>query len=190
MSERLIQEQLYTYEQWLNLDIDGRSELIDGHIYMMADPTGRHQEVLSELNGQIWTFLRDKPCQVFFAPFSVRLFKYKNTAYEPDLVVICDPSIRRQRGCVGAPDMIVEVLSRSTAKMDKVKKYNDYLQAGIKEYWIVDPDKDFIDAYRLMDGRYVLRTYYKDDIAPVQVLPGCEIDLSLVFQDIFEDPDK
>ena len=190
MSERLKQEPPYTYEEWLNLDIEGRSELIDGQIYLMSDPTGRYQEVLGEIHRQIANFLLGKACQVFLAPFSVRLLRGKNTAYEPDIVVLCDPSIRRKRGCVGVPDMLVEVLSRSTAKKDKVIKYNDYMQAGVKEYWIVDPDKDFIDAYRLVNGEYIRQTYDKGDIAPILVLPGCEIDLSLVFKDIYEDSDE
>jgi len=186
MNEGLSQGQYYSYEDWVGLDIEGLSELIDGQIFMMADPTSRHQEVQMALTGQLWTFLRNKPCQLYTAPFGVRLSPFKDTAYEPDILVLCDPSKRRTRGCVGAPDMIIEILSPSTAKRDKLIKYNDYMQAGVKEYWIVDPEHYYMDAYRLIDGQYIQHTYYGNDIAPVQVLQGCEIDLSLVFRNAFE----
>ena len=176
------QECYYTYEQWLDLDIEGRSELIGGQLYMMADPTSRHQKVVAELLRQIANFLLGKTCQVFPSPFGVRLNETRDTAYEPDLVVICDPSKIKHRGCVGAPDMVIEVLSPSTAQRDKVDKYYDYMQAGVKEYWIVDGENNFLDAYRLVDGKYVQQTYFEKDNAPIQVLQGCEIDLSLVFE--------
>jgi len=178
------QEQNYTYEQWLDLDSDKRTELIDGQIYMMADPTSRHQEISGELYLQIATFLRGKPCRAYHAPFGVRLHKNKNTAFEPDIVVLCDHSKRRNRGCAGAPDVIIEILSPSTARNDKTLKYNEYMKAGVKEYWIVDGDNNYVEAYRLVDDKYIQQTYFEDDIAPIQVLQGCEIDLSLVFKDI------
>ena len=186
MNDGLIQEQHYTYEEWLKMDIEGRSELIDGQIYMMADPTEKHQLVSGELYGQIWSYLKGKPCLIFYAPYSVRLFDSYNTAYEPDIVVLCDQSKRRNRGCVGAPDMIIEILSPSTAKNDKVTKKQDYMKAGVKEYWIVDPEHNFVDAYRLVDDRYFQQTYCKGDMAPVQILPDCVVDLSLVFRDTAE----
>ena len=189
MSERLRQREYYTYEEWLRLDIEGRTELIDGQIYMMSDPTERHQLVAGELYRQIANFLFGKQCLVFFAPYSVRLFEYYDTAYEPDLVVLCDPSKRRERGCVGAPDMVIEILSRSTAKKDKTTKRQDYMKAGVKEYWIVEPDKNYVEAYRLIEGKYIQQTYFKEDMAPIQVLQGCEIDLSIVFKNIYEDSD-
>ena len=182
----LSQERFYTYEEWLNLDIDNRTELIDGQIYMMADPSSRHQEILTEIFGQLWTFLRGKPCQVYTSPFGVRLYKHKNTAYEPDIVVLCDPSKRRHRGCEGAPDMIVEILSPSTEKTDRIIKYKEYMRAGVKEYWIIHPDDNYVMANRLIEGRYISEIYFETDIAPVQILPGCEINLSQVFMNIFE----
>ena len=172
-----------TYEEWMDLDIDRRTELIEGQIYMMADPTGRHQEVLGELFGQLWTFLRDKPCRVYPAPFSVRLDAKKDTALEPDIVVLCAPKKRQHRGYSGAPDMVVEILSPSNTKKQQKFKYQEYQRAGVSEYWFVDPDKNRIDANRLINGKYVTTSYFEKDIAPVQTLPGCEIDLSLVFRE-------
>jgi len=178
------QEQYYTYEQWLNLDTDGYTELIDGQIHLMADPTSRHQMVQMELSGQIWTYLKDKPCQIFTAPFGVRLHEDKDTAFEPDIVVLCDPSKLQDRGCAGPPDMIIEILSPSTEKNDRILKYNEYMQAGVKEYWIVDPINNQVIANRLMDYNYNTTIYFETNTAPIQILPGCEIDLSLVFRDI------
>ena len=178
------QERYYTYKQWLDLDVDGRTELIDGQIYVMADPTSRHQEVQLELLAQLRNFLHGKPCQVYAAPFGVRLHKNKDTAFEPDIVVLCDHSKRRDRGCEGAPDLIIEILSPSTEKNDRVLKYEEYMQAGVKEYWIVDPANNQVLANRLIDRKYNTTIYFEKDLAPVQVLHGCEIDLSLVLRDI------
>ena len=178
------QEQYYTYEQWLDLDIEGRSELVNGHIVMMADPTSRHQEIQGALFGQLWTFLQGKPCHVYVSPFGVRLHKNKDTAFEPDIVVLCDHSKRRERGCEGAPDIIIEILSPSTERNDRVLKHKEYMQAGVKEYWIVDPVHNQVIANRLIDCKYNTTVYFETDSAPVQVLQGCEIDLSLVFKDI------
>jgi len=178
------QEQYYTYVQWLDLDIEGRSELIDGQVYMEADPSSRHQEIQSELIIQIGNFLRGKPCQVYPSPFGVRLNKNKDTAFEPDIVVLCDHSKRRDRGCEGAPELIIEILSPSTEKKDRVLKYNEYMQAGVKEYWIVDPVHNQVMANRLIGSKYITSIYFEKDVAPIQVLQGCEIDLSLVFKDV------
>ena len=188
--DELRQDQNYTYEEWCNLDTDKRTELIDGQIYMMADPTSRHQEVLSELFGQLWSFLRDKPCRVYIAPFAVRMYSFKDTAFEPEIVILCDPSKRRKRGCEGAPDMVVEILSPSTERNDRVLKYKEYMAAGVKEYWIVHPDDNYVTANRLIDGKYISETYFETDKAPVLILPGCEIDLTVVFKDLFKAPNN
>jgi len=178
------QEHYYTYEQWLDLDSDAISELIDGQIHLMADPTSRHKEVQSELFRQLANFLHGKPCQAYVAPFGVRLHKNKDTAYGPDIVVLCDHSKRRERGCEGAPDVIIEVLSPSTEKNDRILKHKEYMHAGVKEYLIVDPINNQVIANRLIDSKYNTTVYFETDTAPIQVLNGCEIDLSLVFRDV------
>jgi Uma2 family endonuclease len=151
---------------------------------MMAAPTSRHQEIQTALIVQLAVFLQGKPCQVYASPFGVRLHKNKDTAYEPDIVVLCDHSKRKDRGCEGAPDMIIEIISPSTEMNDRVLKYNEYMQAGVREYWIVDPIHNQVTANRLIEYKFNTTIYLEQDIAPVQVLQGCEIDLSLVFKDI------
>ena len=177
------QESFYTYEDWLKLDENIRAELVDGKIYMMAAPSRRHQSALSALHGQFWTFLRNKPCRVYPAPFSVRLNKDENTVFEPDIVVVCDHSKLNDRGCEGAPDLIVEVLSPSTSGYDKYTKFYAYLRAGVREYWIVDPEDRTLTVHLLQDGVYVTDVYIIGGNIEVKTLPGCEINLEEVFQD-------
>ena len=176
-------EQYYTYEEWLGLDDGNRYELLNGRLYMMASPTPQHQAVSMEISRQIANFLIGKPCKVYPAPFDVRLNKKDDTVFEPDIAVICDSSKISKKGCEGAPDFIVEILSPSTESHDRITKFKAYRRAGVHEYWIIDSDKKIVTAYRLIDENYVAEVYSDADAAPVQTLPGCEIDLSLVFSE-------
>ncbi|GHV33637.1 hypothetical protein FACS18949_08130 [Clostridia bacterium] len=145
--------------------------------------TDAHQRVAGNLHGLLWTFLRGKRCQVRPAPYAVRLNAKlgDDTVVVPDLAVICDPGKIDKRGCVGAPDLVIEVLSPSTAAYDKLVKYNKYLQAGVREYWIVDTEFNIVNAFIAKDGEWVARAYGEEDTIPVTVLEGCEIDLKEVF---------
>ena len=176
-------KQYYTYEEWLELEDGNRYELHNGKLFMMAGPSQQHAEISTEMSRQIANFLIDKPCRVYHAPFDVRIYEDGDTVYQPDLLVICDSSKLDGKRCIGAPDFILEVLSDSTSENDKVTKFNDYLQSGVREYWIVDPKDKTVTAFRLMDKIYATSVYSNTDIAPIQVLPGCEIDLPLVFRD-------
>ena len=176
-------EQYCTYEEWLAIDDGNRYELINGELYMMASPTPQHQAVAFEIGRQLGNFLIDKLCRVYPAPFDVKLHKEEDTVFQPDISMICDPSKITKKGCEGAPDFIVEILSPSTESHDRITKFRAYRSAGVQEYWIVDPDKKNVTAYRLIDGKYVADVYSNADTAPIQALPGCEIDLSLVFRD-------
>lgn len=178
-----IRKEYYTVEDWLSWDEDVRAELYEGSLIMLAQPTVRHQSVLSELHGQLWQFLKGKPCSVYPAPFGVRLFDNEDTAFEPDIVVVCDKSKLDDRICRGAPDLVIEILSPSTAKMDRGMKYRKYQQAGVREYWIVDPDLNLLQAGVLHDGKYITTMYEAEDIAPVAILEGCEINLAEVFSE-------
>ncbi|MDR1531458.1 MAG: Uma2 family endonuclease [Clostridiales bacterium] len=168
----------YTYEEWLSLDDGIRSELFDGKIAVMPLPLRRHQEILSELHRQLANFLKGKPCKVFPAPFAVRLTKDADTAVQPDITVICDPSKLTKEGCTGAPDMIVEISALSTSRCDKYVKFNTYLQAGVREYWIVDLEDETISVYTLKGSNYVLHMYGKENNVNVSVLEGCIINLT------------
>jgi Uma2 family endonuclease len=179
----------YTYADVLEWSEDFRAEIIEGELFMMSPPVRKHQGISGGLYLQIATFLKGKPCKVYAAPFGVRLYPRKDhrdkTVLEPDISVICDSSKLDDRGCNGAPDLIIEILSPSTKSKDTVRKFNLYLDAGVREYWIVDPDTETVQVYVLENGRYA-DTFYgikpeDPDTIAVTVLPGCVIDLKEVF---------
>jgi len=171
----------YTVEEWLSWDEGFRSELHDGTLVVMAQPIQKHQEALGEIFHQLYTFLKGKTCKVFLAPFGVRLSKHEHTAFEPDVVVVCDKEKLDGKICNGAPDLVVEVLSPSTARIDRKYKYIKYQQAGVREYWIVDLDLGLLQVGVLVGGAYVTSVYDADDTVKVHVLDGCEIVLADVF---------
>jgi Uma2 family endonuclease len=176
--------QHYTYADYLTWDDDERWELIDGVPYAMAGASTAHQRILTELTRQFANFLKGKPCEAFAAPFDVRLNADTNddTVVQPDLLVICDKSKLDDRGCKGAPDLVIEVLSPSTASHDRFLKFNKYQRAGVREYWIVDPDSRTVQAHVLENGRYFTTVYFEADTAPVHILDGCTISLPDVFE--------
>ncbi|MDR0491717.1 MAG: Uma2 family endonuclease [Oscillospiraceae bacterium] len=177
-------DERYTYADFCTWDDDKRWELIDGIAYALASPLLAHQSVSSRLLGQLFAFLRDKPCKVFAAPLSVRLNadSADDTVLQPDIVVVCDRSKLDKKGIVGAPDMVIEILSPSTARRDKFEKLRIYENAGVREYWIVDPDSKTAQVHILRDGVFDFNIY--GDTAPVHVLDGCRIALDDVFADV------
>jgi len=177
-------ENRYTYKEYANWDDDKRWELIDGIPYMMSGPNTQHQRILGRLHIEIGTYLKGKKCEIFPAPFDVRLNHKSNddTVVQPDLVIVCDPSIIDDKGCKGAPDMVIEILSPSSGKMDKLIKFDKYLQAGVKEYWIVDPLTETIEVFLLKDDEYKRQVYAEDSI-PVTVLEECKIEFVSIFDE-------
>lgn len=178
-------KKLYTFADYLTWDDNPRYELIDGVPFLMSSPTWQHQAILGNLHGKIWTFLQDKPCKVFFAPFDVRLNAETtdDTVVQPDIVVICDKSIMMKTGCKDAPDMAIEVLSPSTSIRDLATKFELYQRTGVREYWIVDPETKLIHTHILENGRYYISRYTENDNAPVHILDGFEINLADVFEE-------
>jgi Uma2 family endonuclease len=137
------------------------------------------------LSAAIYTFLEGKPCKAYAAPFSVRLFPVEDqsddTVVEPDITVVCDSSKLDDRGCNGAPDLVIEIVSPSSERYDRIIKFNKYREAGVREYWIVDPKGSIVSVYMLRDGQYMAVNYDDTATVPVTVLPGCVIDLKTVF---------
>ena len=176
-------KQHYTYADYCTWGDDERWELIDGVPYAMAAPSRTHQRIIGELHGQLWQFLKSKPCEVYVAPFDVRLNAAgdDDDVFQPDISVICDEAKLDEKGCNGAPDMVIEILSPSSLKHDKFLKFNKYQRAGVREYWIVDPDSKTVQAHILENGRYFVTSYSEVDTIPVNVLEGCKISLSDVF---------
>jgi Uma2 family endonuclease len=144
----LPQQRLYTIEDIYALPDGKRAELIDGQIYYMALPGSRHQEVSTELVTEINIYIKKKKgsCKVYAAPFAVFLNKGKNYV-EPDISIICDKEKIDRKGCHGAPDWIVEIVSSGSKKMDYLTKLFQYKNAGVREYWIVDPLVERIIVY-------------------------------------------
>lgn len=183
--------EVYTYASYLTWEENERIELLDGRPVMMAPPSRLHQEILMELSRQLANFLEGKPCKIYPAPFAVRLFEGQNdrpedvsTVLEPDITVVCDMNKLDDRGCKGAPDLIIEVLSPSTARSDRLVKLGQYQKAGVREYWIVSPDEQTVQVYCLQNGYFVLNEVYtRADIARVSVLSGCFVDMTRVFPD-------
>jgi Uma2 family endonuclease len=175
----------YTYADFLEWDEDFRAELLDGEIVMMAAPLSKHQRVSMELSFQIRTYLEGKTCRVFAAPFSVRLFPQKDrsddTVFLPDIMVICDPEKLDEKGCNGVPDLVIEIISPSTAKYDRILKFRKYQSAGVREYWIVDPEIKSVQVCVLENGRYVVTMFDETEKAPITVLKDCEVDLQKIF---------
>ena len=185
----LPQEKRYSYADLLDWDEQERMELIYGEIRMMSPPSRVHQEITGELFAQLHAYLKGKTCKVYPAPFGVRLFEKNgdhpydvDTLVEPDISVICDPGKLDDAGCKGAPDLILEVLSPSTQRHDRLTKFNLYQQAGVREYWIVDPEARVVLVHTLEDGHYHSHAAYSAGASvPVGVLEDCRIDLSTVF---------
>jgi len=171
----------YTYKDYLSWGDDVRFELLDGIPHMMAAPTRWHQLVTSEIHGQLWSWLRDKPCEVYAAPFDVRLFpeadKSDRVVVQPDVLVICDgEKLSDGKACQGAPDFVVEVASKGTRGKDFREKKALYEKAGVREYWVVEAGAVY--KYMPADGGYQETVYDLDDdfTIGVDVLPGCDID--------------
>jgi len=148
----------------------------------MSAPSWQHQDVGGSLYVQLAHFLEGKTCTVFIAPFDVRLNAdtYDNTVVQPDIVVICDRAKLNRAGCAGAPDMVIEILSPSTTSYDMILKYQKYLQAGVREFWIVDPAIKVVRVCILNDDKYEQTDYLNPDIIPVKVLEGCQIDFGKI----------
>ena len=152
----------YSYADYLTWKFSERVELIRGWIYKMSPaPQRRHQYAVSQLHGIFWNYFHKQNCQLYSAPFDVRLLKKGrpdssevDTVVQPDICVVCDLEKLDEAGCVGAPDLIVEVTSPGTAKKDYNEKYNLYEQNGVKEYWIASPEAQSVEIFYLEEEGY------------------------------------
>ncbi|MGY6522271.1 MAG: Uma2 family endonuclease [Mongoliitalea sp.] len=182
----------FSYADYLTWELDEMVELIKGKIFRQAAAPRRiHQEVSLKVVRRIAEFLEGKTCKVFIAPFDVRLpVKSKKnedifTVVQPDICVVCDLEKLDEMGCVGAPDLIVEILSPSNNQKELIHKYEVYLEAGEKEYWIIHPSEKTLFIYTLSDGDYVpSKLYTIGHTVPSSVIKGFELDLEWVFKDL------
>ena len=172
------------YKEW-ELKPGERYELIDGAAYAMSAPNDQHQAVSMEMSFQIYNFLRGKPCKVRTAPYDVRLFYEEDesdeTVVQPDISVICDPAKLGKEGCRGAPDVVVEILSPSNSGEEILRKFNLYLKAAVREYWVILPEAKAAQVFIYQDGKYLGASYAEGDTVPSTVLEGLSIKLAEVF---------
>ena len=179
----------YTFADCLTWGEDERIEIIDGEAVMLSAPTTVHQLISAELMRQLTNYLEGKKCLAIPAPFAVRLFEREGdppanvrTVVEPDISVICDRNKLDAHGCKGAPDMVIEILSPSNRRHDRLVKLDLYQRAGVREYWIVDAEKQVVLVHTLDEGQYhAPKAYTARDTVPVGVLEDCRVDMKTVF---------
>lgn len=178
----------YTYADYLRWKFEERIELLRGRIHKMAAPSRRHQGISIVLAREIANSLKHSTCKAYTAPFDVRLTRTKNnkqvnTVVQPDLCVICDPAKLDDRGCSGAPDLIIEILSPGNSKTEMKDKFELYQEAGVREYWLVSPIERTVQVFKLNDeGIYIgLAPKVEDDFLTTPIIPNLEIDLMDVF---------
>ena len=169
----------YTSEDYWNLPEGERAELIDGKFYNMAPPSRIHQKLVFTISRIIGNYIADHhgSCEVYPAPFAVNLDADDRDWVEPDISVICDPNKLTDRGCSGAPDLIFEIVSPSSRKLDYGIKNGIYSQSGVREYWIVDPAKEKVVVY-YYDRDSDPSLYSFDSDIPVGIYPGLTIKIN------------
>ena len=182
----------YTYADYLTWQFQERLELIKGYIFPMSAPARRHQQMLFNLTLLFGNYLQDSPCKLYFAPFDVRLPRKPTadnrkvmTVVQPDLCVICDPAKLDDKGCNGAPDLVVEILSPGNTRKEMKQKFDAYQEAGVQEYWIFQPDDRNVFQYVLNDeGIYIgLHPLTDEDVLVSRVFPDFKVDLAAIFKD-------
>ena len=177
-------EKLYTSEDYWNLPDGERAELIDGVLYGMAPPNFRHQKFVSELHHVLMSHVKSQKgrCEVMLAPYAVNLMGDDKKWVEPDISVICDRDKLSDRGCEGAPDFIIEVVSPGSRRMDYAVKMNLYADAGVREYWIVDPMKNRTTVYLFEEDFAPLVFPFDRDIT-VGIYGSLSINVALLLQE-------
>ncbi|UFH54377.1 Uma2 family endonuclease [Spirosoma sp. KNUC1025] len=180
----------YTYADYLKWQFDESVELIKGKIYqMLPAPKRAHQLAVSHLLVDISVYFGDRSCEVYTAPFDVRL-PVRNerkpdklhTVVQPDICIVCDSSKLDDDGCLGAPDWIIEITSPRTARNDFSEKFDLYEESGVREYWIVQPKEKAVNVYALEDNHYVLVDVYESGEIPSRIFPDLRISHDRIFR--------
>lgn len=190
MVEEPSPDYIYTYADYLKWKWEERVELFKGVIMKMAAPNTKHQSIIGDIYLQIGFFLQRRSCRIFLSPFDVRLpvqNKKKDeevtTVVQPDLCIVCDDSKIDKLGCIGAPDIMIEVLSPGNSKKEMQNKYDLYEEAGVPEYWIVVPEEEIVIIYTLINDKYDRsKVYSSGQIITTPILPGLEINTTDIFK--------
>ncbi|ELA09320.1 hypothetical protein MOMA_02905 [Moraxella macacae 0408225] len=177
----------YTYTDYLKWQLKESIELIKGKISLMSPaPVRLHQKISMRLSAEMFYFLKQNPCEVYTAPFDVRLTNKdgKQSVVQPDISVICDKSKLDARGCVGAPDIVIEILSPSNHKKEMDAKFDLYQESGVKEYWIVEPRNQTVLMYVLENDKFIgLKPFSEGQQITSTVLTG----FSMAVDDVFKE---
>jgi Uma2 family endonuclease len=190
MNKNPQQPENYSYADYAKSLENEIFEMLDGYIISMSPaPTTKHQQIQRELLVEFGMYLRGKECSVFGSPVDVCLFADRKMSndqikdwVQPDITVVCDKNKINPNNIVGAPDLVIEILSPSTARNDRVIKFNHYQKAGVKEYWIVDPSNEYIEVFLLQDHQFISSGFYtKEDSIKVSMFEDFTIDLKNIF---------
>lgn len=183
----------YSYADYLEWQMDEMVELIKGRVFRSAAAAPRriHQEISGRVFSKLFNFLEHKGCKVYQAPFDVRLPMKSNkhqdidTVVQPDICVICDKNKLDERGCIGAPDLIIEILSPGNNKKELKHKYEVYEENGVPEYWVIHPYEQTVMTYTLFEGKYrPSKLLIAGDIIESNSVAGFRLDLEYVFRDL------
>ncbi len=174
------QAKAYTEDDYYALSEDVRAELIHGQLYYQDTPSRMHQATLGALYTIIRSYIKAKKssCHIYPAPFAVKLFNDRNTIVEPDISIICDPGKLTDKGCSGAPDWIIEIISPSASSCDYVLKLNLYMEAGVQEYWIVDPQNQTVLVYFFEKEAFQVKQYTFQDKVKANIYNDLYIDFT------------
>jgi Uma2 family endonuclease len=182
----------YTYSDYVLWKFQERVELLKGKLFKMSAPSLVHQKISSNLHGLFWLYLKNHDCELYAAPIDVRLPLPESkiiadkidTVVQPDLCVVCDKSkLADNQSCIGAPDLVVEILSPGNSRKEMKDKFELYEEAGVLEYWVVDPTRRNVLVYVLRDNQFISigRPFLDDDILSSTVFKDLKVDLSEVF---------
>lgn len=183
----------YTYADYLTWNFQERLEILKGKIFKMSPaPNRKHQEISAKIFRKFDRYFEKKPCNIYYAPFDVRLINYKkstsdkeiSTVFQPDICVICDKTKLDDRGCLGAPDLIIEILSPGNSKKEMDIKFDLYEENGVKEYWIVEPYQKSILIYTLQNDKYIgLKPIVEEGLVHSPLFPEMSFNVEEVFRE-------
>ena len=183
----------YTYADYLTWDFQERLEILKGKIFKMSPaPNRKHQEISIQLTGKFYNYFNKTTCSVYAAPFDVRLKNYKKstanneitTVFQPDICVVCDKDKLDERGCLGSPDLIIEILSPGNSKKEMDIKFDIYEENGVKEYWIVEPLQKSILIYTLQNDKFIgLKPIAEEGFVHSPLFPELVFNIEEIFRE-------
>ena len=179
---------LYTYAEYLLWKFEERVELLKGKLFKMSAPSPAHQVVQSNLNIELGLYFRNQKCQIYPAPFDVRLAAKGetgdaiHTVVQPDLCVVCDRTKIDSRGCIGAPDLVIEIISPGNSKKELKQKFKLYEEAGVREYWVIHPSEEYVIVNVLENNHYKTLSPIVDDEVHSVIFPTLKVHTKEIFR--------